>query len=92
MQATIDGPRTHPLAAADRITGIESDPATWIHDASDGRACDQCGDYVPLAEGDYVVVTLVTDRGRFKEKTLVRVCSETCYRDWAAAAREDGWA
>lgn len=92
MQATIDGPRTHPLAAADRVTTIESSPATWIHDDSDGRPCEQCGAYVPLAEGDYVVATLVTDRGKYREKTLVRVCSEACYRDWAGEARADGWA
>lgn len=91
MQATIDGPRTHPLAAADHVNGIESDPATWIHDAGDFSACEHCGNSIPLAEGNYVVATLVTDRGKCKEKTLVRVCSAECYRDWAGEARRDGW-
>lgn len=91
MQATIDGPRSHPLTAADHVTGIESAPATWIYDASDGRGCDHCGDHIALAEGDYIVVTLVTDRAEYKEKTLVRICSAACYSDWAGEAREDGW-
>lgn len=90
-QATLDGPNEHPIAKADAIAQIESDPATWIHDESDSRPCPHCDERIQLAEGDYVVVTLVEDDGRGRSTSLVWLCSEACYGEWTRDAHESGW-
>ena len=90
-QATLDGVTDHPLADADRVKSIESDPVTWIHHEGDIRPCDQCGGQMHLYEGGYIVATLTIDRRRYRDKSLVRVCSEGCYRSWAKAFQDSGW-
>ena len=90
-QATLSGPQDHPLATADCIARIESDPSTWIHDGSDSCLCSNCGTRIPLAEGEYIVVTITYDEYSHRRNELERFCSEGCYASWAQAFRESGW-
>lgn len=74
---------------SDRITRIESDPATWLHRRNDWGHCEQCGDQILLNEGDYLVVTLHLDIPREEERE--RLCSGECYRQGAHDGMETGW-
>ena len=88
-QATLEGPNTHPLAAAAAIARIESSPSTWLHDEGDRCRCRHCGTKIQLSSGDYIALTLLEDSHLNHRKRLIRICSEACYRDWASMA--SGW-
>jgi len=88
-QAKLDGPNTHPLAAAAAVARIESNPSTWLHDDGDRCRCRHCEDFIQLANGDYIALTLVEGAHLDHRKRLLRFCSEGCYREWAGAV--NGW-
>lgn len=90
-QATLSGPLDHPLADADRVSQIESTPSNWIHDDSDTCPCGHCDERIRLGDGNYLVVTLTEDLGKYRDKTLYRFCDRACYARWVQDARASGW-
>lgn len=91
QQTKLDGVRDHPLAKADQVLRIESDPASWIHDRGERCPCPQCRRPIRLDEAEHVVVTLAMHPIHRYDKRTYRLCSAACYREWATDGMETGW-